>query len=332
MNRDEVLARLEPERGFEIRPVGERPVVLVEEGGDAGKITAVSIRPDRGAHAIEMSAAGIESMLKRIGLSEQLTKKLQPGTLAIVCGEALSRTQVAVMVKDHRAIDIVSAKGIRLIQPERVISTIEKAIPGAEFHRVMSLPNHVVRLETIGTEEKPVSRGDLVRAGVLTQFSVLGATLPTIQTFVVRLACTNGATTMDVFSEFAFSGGGHGEDGGDFQHWLKLKSRAAYRSLDKVVNRWIELTHEVVAPADRADLLAHWIKESRVPPEIVPAIQALALNEPPQNQYDMMNLITYATSHFNMEPVAISRTLDRVAGIQSQEHHRKLCPTCNRAR
>lgn len=326
MTRDEVLAALAPERGFQVRAIGERPVVLVEQDDD-GKISGVSLRPDKGARSVDMTKEGIEGMMKRIGLGPELTKKLSPRTVASVAGEALGRSRLAVMVKDQEIIDVVPNKSMRLVQPERVLRTLEKAVPGCNFHRVLTLPNHVVHLETIGVEEKAVSRGDMIRAGVLTKFSVLGQSMPEVQTFVNRLACTNGATTNDVLASFDFN-----EEGGDFEHWLRLKARQAYRSLDKVVTRWQELVNQTIPAEERAEYLAHWIRESKMPPEAVEAIHAQALRQPPQNQYDLLNLMTWATSHVDMQPQLVARTMGATAEMQNHEQHGKRCPICHRSR
>lgn len=191
------------------------------------------------------------------------------------------------------------------------------------------MDKHRVHLETYGAEEKAVSRGDLVRAGVFTEFSVLGVTRPLIQAYTLRLACTNGATTQDIFDQYQFGSGG---DGDDVWQWFRQMGKKAYRSLGKIVERWQELRSQRVPEGQRAEMLEAWIKEARLSEDVAEAVQARAINEPPHNQYDILNLVTWAQSHVITEPSEISRTMRRVSEIQAHAHTGRICPLCHVSR
>lgn len=323
MTRTQVLERIPNLTGFQLRNFGAAPSVLMGEDGGVR-----AIRPDRGTRSIDMTPTAIESLLRQIYLREPLAKKLTPKTKGLVLNEALADTPMALMVKDHQAIDVVPARTMRLLQPERVTQMLEKAIDGAEFCHVSELSGHVLHLEIMGHQELAVARGDLVRAGVSIDFPVIGGRDVAVQSYVQRLICTNGAITNDFMGEYSYREHG-GDDGNDVIHWMRLKARAAYRAIDKVVERWIELTHQEVPAADRASVLEHWIQESRIPPDVADEIRAQAVNEPPANQYDMMNLITWGTSHTDMEPNKRRRSLQNLATLQLHTVSGRVCPRCH---
>ena len=199
--------------------MGERPRVMVGEGDRRPVIEGIKL--SQGAAALPLTDDGLRACDKRLALSGIQTR-LSPRTLGLVAGEVLANSNLSAVVREGRITDLVPQRNIHVVQPEKVLRTIERAVPAAEFHRVMLLDHHRVHLETIGAEEKAVARGDLVRAGVLTDFSVMGITRPLIQSYTLRLACTNGATTQDIFDEFRFGSGG---EAGDLWQWFRDPSR-----------------------------------------------------------------------------------------------------------
>lgn len=323
MTRTQVLERIPNLTGFQLRTFGAEPTALLDkDGGLQG------IRCDRGTRAVDVTPEAAEALFRQIYLKEPLSKKLTPKTKGLVLNEALADTPLALMVKDHQGIDIVPARSIRLLQPERVTQTLERAIDGAEFCHVSELSGHVLHLEIMGHQEMAVARGDLVRAGVSIDFPVIGGRDLQVRSYVQRLICTNGAITNDFMGDYSYRDHS-GDDGGEVLHWIRLKARAAYRALNKVVTRWIELTHQEVPAGERAEVLEHWIREAKMPPDVAEEIRAQALNAPPANQYDMMNLITWGTSHVDMEPNRRRRSLHYLAALQEHTVSGRVCPRCH---
>lgn len=281
------------------------------------------------SRTIEVAPNSVKPVLSFAGISTAVAEKLRPSTLGLVLTELMvDRKHCALLVRNNQVADIAPYGKFHPVNPERVLTIVEKAIPEADFHRVLNMPNHVTRFEVVGVEERPVVKGDMVRAGVMVNFSPIGIVMPSVQSFVMRLACTNGATSTQVLREF----GGGGGEGDDIWHWFRQSIRSAYKSIDPIVDGWKVLRDRKISPEDRAALLEALIKDAKLPLEAAMAVRNRALQEVPQNEYDMLNLITWASSHLLEDPREIDRAQRAAADFASAEAHRRVCPTCNRAR
>jgi len=165
----------------------------------------------------------------------------------------------------------------------------------------------------------------LVKAGALVRYSPLGTVKPTVQTYVLRLACTNGLTTNDIIKEFTFTG-----DGGRIWPWLRQSSRAAYNALGKVVERFQAMRAQQISPGDRASILALLLRRGQIHGAAAEVIRAEALAHPPETSYDMMNLIGWASSHIITDAKTVARVHDSMTDFVAQAEHARLCPACHR--
>jgi hypothetical protein len=207
---------------------------------------------------------------------------------------------------------------------------VEKIIPGIEYNNVDILPERVISLEIIGEKQDTVTKGDLVRAGVKAVFSPFGTIAPFVQSYAVRLACTNGMTSNSVLTEYTATGGGGGE-GDNIWQFFRQSVRSAYRSFDKVMVGYRKLYNENIAPADRASMLEHLLRQAAIKGESAEAVRALAIEHPPQNAWDMSNLITHASSHL-LGPVPRQRAQQVNADFSGEDSHAKTCPLCHHNR
>ncbi|MFH1485748.1 MAG: hypothetical protein ABIH46_06735, partial [Chloroflexota bacterium] len=183
----------------------------------------------------------------------------------------------------------------------------------------------VATLEIVGTERQAVRRGDMVRAGAMVTFSPINTVMPAVQSYVVRLVCTNGMTSRTVLANYAGGGG----EGDDVWQWFRQSVHAAYQSLAEVVNRYREMSQERIPPEHRATMLEELIRQASITGKEAEAIRAQAIQAPPHNSYDMMNLITWATSHVVRSPARRQRALDASAAFASQSEHARRCPLCH---
>jgi len=324
VNRTEVLERLESLNNLQVRNIDHNPGTRVRVAG-----SRVEIRPSQHARAIPISPeGGVESMAKFAGLPADVAQRISPQTFGAVATEMLAyKKDYGLVIEDGQVVDFGKPRQER-IDPQRVVSTIEKAIGNdVDFHKLRMLPNHVANLEVVGVEEKPVVRGDLVRAGAAVTFSPIGGIQPSVEAYVLRLICTNGVTSNTVLREFKFGG-----EGDSIWQWFRHSVRDAYRAVGPIVDQFQKMGYEAIAPEDRPLLLEGLIKSSRLPAEAAEAVRALALQEPPQNSYQMANLLTYASSHLLEDPVNVRRTQRAAAAYMAETEHRRICPTCHRQR
>ncbi len=124
-------------------------------------------------------------------------------------------------------------------------------------------------------------------------------------------------------------GGGEGDD---VWQWFRKSVRSSYSTLDKLVETWRKLIEERVPPEDRAMIIAALIKKMKVGGSIAEAIRARAIEHPPENSWDVYNLLTFATSHIIEAPQQVIRGQLVAADFTSEESHARTCPLCHRNR
>ncbi|MDD5539470.1 MAG: hypothetical protein PHG61_02125 [Candidatus Marinimicrobia bacterium] len=327
LNRDQVLKGIEPLVVSQVRHVpssSDTRVLLTDKN-------EIAIRPSHGAHSLIVDKAGHTPLMKFIGMPEIFEKHLEPGTYVAAATQLLQRKEHFTLVinNDQMITDIVSYGERDRISPVRVLDTIEKTIPVKGYNRLVFATRELVQLEAVGERMEPVVPGDLVQAGVLVRFSPVGIGVPRVQSYALRLDCTNGNCSDIHFAEFAGGGGGEGDD---IWHWFRQNIRKAYNSLDKVVAEWRRLASEHIDPKDRASILEAIIKESRLPPETAATVRAMALENPPRNNWEAYNLITYASSHLLETPKQILQAQDTAVKFAGAETHGRVCPVCRHSR
>lgn len=326
MKRDAVLERLEPMLKTTVREVEHTSgtQVLFEPHN-------VAIRPTRGARLLELTHDAVKSLAKVAGMPEGMPPHLSPRT----CGSALSellqgKKHYSLILKDGAVVDVVSKTACQPVNAERLLTTIDRAIPEVDYHRILTLPHMVTSLEVIGEQRKPVVRGDLIQAGTNIVFSPIGTIDPTVQAYCLRLACTNGATSNDVLREFTRSGGGGGGgEGDDVWQWFRKAIRQSYNAIDGIAGRYREMIDQGIAPEHRAHVLEAMIREARLPEEAAEAVRALAIESPPANRYDIHNFITRAASHLVREPEEVRRAQHAAADYAGESTDRRECPLCH---
>ena len=328
MNRAEVMEMMEPILTTQVRQIEHNPRTRITVTPDM-----LTFRPGGGQRHVEMTTAGVQSMASFIGLPWNLAAKLRPETFGTVATELLGRkNRYALVVKDGAITGVTRPRDYHTLNPERVLRTVETAIRGLEFHRVLILDDFVVSLEVIGERRQAVTRGDLIQAGAQITFSPLGTVDPMVRSYALRLVCTNGATSNTVLREFRYGGGGDGGEGDDVWQWFRRSTRDAYGALDRIVARYRQMMEEQIRPEDRAMMLEAILREARISGGDASAIRSIAIENPPQTSYDMMNLLSQASSHLLEDPRRVRRAQNTLASYTSETEHARVCPVCHTRR
>jgi hypothetical protein len=323
MNRIEVMEKLQPICQTTVRQVEHSPRTRVVVQPDR-----VILRPGSGGRLIPLGEDGVRAMASFIGMPRAMCRNLRPDLFGKVATELLSRKErYNLLIDDGEIRDFAGYHGVHNLPAERVVSTIEQAIRGAEFHRVTILGNYSAMLEVVGDQRQAVRRGDLVRAGAIVTFSPIGTVRPLVQSYVLRLACTNGMTSKTVLAEY-HSGG----EGDNIWQWFRQSVQSACQALGEIVNRYQEMTRERIPADQRAAMLEALLKEAKISGEDAEAVRARAMEEPPRNTYDLLNLVTWASSHVIRKPHRIQRTLDTAASFTAEQEHARICPVCHARR
>jgi hypothetical protein len=287
------------------------------------------MRPGNGGHLIPFSENGTKALAKFVGLPQRLCDNLSPDLFGRVTTELLGRKErYNLLLENGQVENLVDFRGIRNLPVERVLSTIEHVVPDCDYHRVSILNNRSASLEIVGPKQEGVRRGDIVQAGALVNFSPINIIKPLVQSYVLRLTCTNGQTARTVLAEFAGGGG----EGDDVWQWFRQSVRAAYQSLGAVINRYREMIQERIPADQRAAMLEELLRQAGITGKEAEAVRAQAIQDPPRNTYDIMNLITWASSHIIQSPERIQRALNAGATFTSESQHATICPLCQTRR
>lgn len=324
MNKSEVMEQLGHITQLRVRDIEHTPRTRVTVASDG---ETMSLRPNYG-QPIVIPPASIAKLLGYAGVPSGVAKRLTPDTLGRAVTECLgAQERYGLVLRGNEMTDIVKPGERHGINAERVLNTVERVIPDVDFHRINLLSPHKVNLEMVGVQERPVVKGDLVRAGVSLTFSPIGIEVPEVQAFALRLACTNGATALDSLSRYNYEGEGNG-NGGSFYPWLNRSIREAYGALGSIVERWKQMREEGISPTDRAAVLEALIRQSKLPIAVANEVRAMAMAEPPQNNYDAFNLLTWASSH-RLEGAQVAHAQRIGAQFASETGHRRICPVCH---
>lgn len=321
MNRTEVLEHLEPISHTTVRQVEHTPRtrVVVEPG-------QVLIRPGSGGHLVPLSEKGVTAMTNFIGVPQKVSQALSPELFGRVATELLGRKErYNLLLEGDHVENFADFHGVRNLSVERVLTTIERAIPNCDYHRVTVSQTCSAMLEIVGTQQEAVRRGDMVRAGAMVSFSPINTILPTVQSYVLRLVCTNGATAKTVLANFTGGGG----EGDDVWQWFRQSIQAAYQSLSPIVERYRQMIGERIPAEHRAAMLEALLRDAGIKGRDAEAVRARAIQDPPRNTYEMVNLITWATSHVITSPTVRHRALSTGASFVSASEHARTCPLCH---
>jgi hypothetical protein len=324
LNSIAVLEKLEPICHTTARQIEHNPRtrVLVEPG-------QVIIRPGNGGRLIPVGEEGVKALADFVGVPRNVCQNLSPDLFGRVATELLARKErYNVLMENGEVRTFSDFHGITNLPIGRVLSTIEQGIPNCDYHRVDIFDNCSTALEIVGITQEAVRRGDLVRAGAMVQFSPINTIRPLVQSFVLRLACINGATSRTVLAEFTGGGG----EGDNVWQWFRQSARAAYQSLGAIVERYRAMLEERIPPEQRAGVLEQLLRQAGIAGKDAEAVRALAIQQAPRNSYEMMNLLTYASSHIIEHPERRQRALTATASFADESEHASVCPLCHTRR
>ena len=322
MTKDEVLKRIETIADVKPRVVDSanpRVVMIGEQ--------QLAVKPSPGARSIPLSADGSKNLVNLVGMTARMRKDLSGGTFLKAASELLAaQGQFTVLTRDNIGVDFLGGRHFQAVDPERALRTME-SLEIKDYHRCFPQANRSVVIEALGEKLESVVPGDRVRAGVSVMFSPLGTVVPQVSSFSMRLVCTNGATIQEIEETYKADGGG-GRDANGFWDWFRNNVRSAYNSIGPMTEKFREMREHRIAPKDRAGAIESIIRSGHLE-EMSEAIHARALQEPPRNAWDVMNLVTWAGSHATDDYQQVRRANRAVTAFSKSVTVHKICPLCH---
>jgi hypothetical protein len=322
LTRDEVMERINPLMNLNVREVthGPRTRVIVRPEG-------VIFRPGGGGHTMEMSEDGVRSMAKYVGIPDNLAGRLNPATFGTVATELLERKdRYSVLTNQGQIVSFHRPGQYRATNPERVLGILESVLgEGTIYSRAMVIRDTAIYVEAAAASETPVIRGDLVQAGTAITFSPIGVINPTVQSFILRCMCTNGWADYDAGGNFSYKYG----EGDSVWQFFRRSVRKAYRSIDGILAQWRNMIENQIPPEQRAHILEGLLKEAGITGQVAEALRAMAIETPPENMYDAMNFLTYASTHLLEDPREVQKAQKAASRFVREANPTKVCPLCH---
>lgn len=238
--------------------------------------------------------------------------------------------QFTVLTKDNVGVDFLTGRRHTVVDADRALRTMER-VGIRDFHRVY--PDTQARsltLQAVGDRVESVVKGDRVQAGVSVAFSPIGTVETKISSFSLVLACTNGMTLMEAEQEYTYTGGnGGGQDANGFWEWFQGNLRRAYDGITVQTQRFREMREHRISPNERAAALEGMLRQSHISGELAEAIRGRALAAPPHNAWELMNLVTWGTTHATQDYQVVRRSHRALSDFTRNVAVHKVCPLCN---
>ena len=312
----------------ELAPIKE---LRVEKISDAAVVEIAPTESQLYLHDGEYQYVATEdsykTSLKHIGMSSAMVSKLSATTASAAATELLQKKGEATAVFKDQILMAMAPKGrYKPFSVAMALDIIQSELGEFEVNRASMRGQYTVRLEIAGPDQFQVEDDDLIRAGVMVDFNPIGLTDPIVQTFGVRLVCTNGATSNVVFSTQALT-----SEEEDNKEWFRANVRAAYDGVEAAVEQWRNMQKKKVTARERPLLLGGFARAAGLNGKEQSALFAHAAENPPQNAYDVFNCLTWLTSHGMDDPNRTARAQLATAKFVGEETHSKHCPTCKRA-
>lgn len=291
----------------------------------------LAIKPSSGARSIPLSVDGSKNLIALVGMSAKMRTDLSGGTFLKASSELLAkRGRFTVLTKDGVGVDVMGGKHHYAVEPDRALRTMEQ-VGLVDFHRVYTRNDRSVVIQTLGDRIEPVTKakGDRVQAGASLIMSPIGTVVPSVQSFSMVIACTNGMTMEEVDETFSFADGGGSNNPNGFWDWLRRNLRKAQDSIGIQTQHFREMQAHRIGPNERAAALEGMIRQSHLPDDLGEAVRARALAHPPTNAWELMNLITWGTTHATSDYDVVRKSQKAMSQFAHNVAVHKVCPLCS---
>ena len=205
------------------------------------------------------------------------------------------------------------------VDPIEMFKAVEKPLSSISAIDYLHINGHIT-CAIVTPKGKEVKVGDIVNYGV--QFSIYpaGEYYPQINSYLYRLACSNGATSsMNVF---------HCEkkNYGSVIAWAEEAAQKAWAKAEDEVEI-LKSMDTTKLPTQTETIVRKLISVASVPRTVRQALIQRVQDDKPQTMYDLWNIITSIGQGFG-ETANLSGQMKLAAG-KLMEHY-TVCPSCRR--
>lgn len=272
-------------------------------------------------------------LLKHVGVTDKFVRELAAANPVLASAVATTMYQTrgsegVFAMQGETPVSFGSRGKFSALPVDDVLEGIEEVIgPAVQFNRAFLGRNMEVQVEVVGTRSETVRVGDVIQSGVLVRFNPLGLTNPYVAPYGLRLVCSNGMTAL---SEYG---------GGELPlvaykdspvTWIIEQCRSAYDGLALAAKDWRQMSEHVLEPGTWRTVLARALDDAGIRGRQAVLVMKEAMREPPETTYDILNLITWASSHILDNANSVMRVQDAAVNFTSMATDEKTCPACQR--
>lgn len=332
LDQQDVVDFLDSMRGVNGTRVETDPNTKVRIEGDHATIS-----PGKGKRTVMVEADHLPDLFSFIKLAPETASKLKDTTRNLVATELLrDREAFTMLVEDGKLQGFGKlTKNVPAIRPSVAVNNMQKATghEGGEWVRAEEIRPGVAHLELMSYRAHELGYvgdgkvGDTVYAGADILLSPPGLANPEVDSYTLVRVCGNGSCDIGMHMAYRY-----GNDGDDVWGWFRASVRNAIKHSALTVEVMRKLAEDNIEPDQRAPVIEALILEAGFKagsPE-ADSIRAKALESDIKNGFDAHQVLTWATSHLNLDGgfrYKAQRKLSQVAsdGII----HNMVCPTCH---
>ena len=339
MSQDEVMERLVLPQGLKATPikVGTRPRIIKDGEGYVVQLNRKDYMP---LNTVE----GRDSLMAFAGIPKGLSSGTPEKLIMPVLEHQLAKLDRVVAISDdaNGLLRLQKAEDLApVLEPAQVLEHLYQQFPEVLYQRaergenygfdlLAITHNQVNRLEELvqpGQHKFLPRGGDPFRAGVHLRFSPIGTVAPLIEPYVVRLMCTNGMVAAQFLNGW---GKGYG-DGNELWAWFQEGMAQAGQSIGVIMGQYASLVGEALPDGEgRMLAIEGAIRETRLTRELADTARGMAIANPPQTHYDLLNILTSVATHHTKTFGEQLRRMGDAGRMADPANHTQYCRTCHR--
>jgi hypothetical protein len=304
-------------------------------------VALLRVEPDglavHGRH-LDLPHAGLERFCRHLGAPGHYLSTLDPGVVAPVLQHHLDRGDLGegrvTLITRNSAFVAFGRSDLARLTSQQVVEAVTAGIgrDGADLHvSGLRVSDEGFELDLLGNRTaEEVVPGDILRGGLRVSHSLVGAQATQIESYVLRLICSNGMTHRECAGRRAVR-----------TRRLPVDRPEAVRLQITQVERlasqaWGTLRNKLEAfrllreeRVEIVEFLQRWLERARLSPRnLMPHLQRAWEEEGSEaNAYAAVNVLTRVATHYDDVPLRQRQILSRLAGLVSFRRLH-ICPHC----
>lgn len=286
-----------------------------------------------GRHEVPSTSQGVEALLRYLGMPVKYTMEAPTDEQQFMISHRLDRAEDAEIRVEYTGDGIEMLRGAKqfYVDPGMLVEKVAKHMPADSHVRDHWLTGEELRLDvytSVDTDERLAGGdrqvGDLTLGGIRLFQNRKTNQMPEVQTYLYRLACTNG---MEVPNEAIRVDGRRGDLSEVFEEEIEAMIIQALETVQGSINSYYDMRRQKIE-GDRTGVMRRMAREAGLAERAINLIadQSAAFEEP--TMFDFTNMITNLAN--GAPRTNRARTLQR-AGGGIMNDHRARCSHCHQA-